>query len=77
MSLQEKMKRLKTTPLPTAKRAVPVLISLNDETLPDEIKQLIKECNVESVFFRDKQDSIYANYTITYKQGDKHSGYVS
>ena len=77
MSLQEKMKRLKLTPLPTPKRAVPVLMSLDDETLPDYIKQLIKENNVESIVFRDKQDSMSANYTITYKQGDEDSGYVS
>ena len=63
MSLQEKMKRLKLTPLPTPQRAVPVLMSLNDETLPDDIKQLIKENNVESIVFRDKQDSMNANYT--------------
>ena len=59
------------------KRAVPVLMSLDDETLPDDIKQLIKENNVESIVFRDKQDSMNANYTITYKQGDEDSGYVS
>ena len=77
MSLQEKMKKLKLTPLPTPKRAVPVLMSLDEETLPDDIKQLIKENNVESIVFRDKQDSMNANYTITYKQGDEDSGYVS
>ena len=76
MSLQEEMKRLKLTPLPTPKCAVPILISLDDETLPDEIKQLIKENNVESIVFRDKQDSMNANYTITNKQGDNDSGYV-
>ena len=63
--------RLKLTPLPTPKRAVPVLMSLDDEILPDDIKQLIKENNVESIVFRDKQDSMNANYTITYKQETK------
>ena len=58
MSLQEKMKRLKLTPLP-------------------RIKQLIKEKKVESIVFRDKQDSMNANYTITYKQRDEDAGYVS
>ena len=76
MSLQEKMKRLKPTPLPTPKRVVPILMSLDDETLPDEIKQLIKENNIESIVFRDKQDPMNANYTITYKQGDNDSRYV-
>ena len=76
MSLQEKMKRLKLTPLPTPKRAVPILMPLDDETLPDEIKQLIQENKVESIVFRDKQDSMNANYTIIYKQGDNDCGYV-
>ena len=73
MSLQEKMKKLKLTPLPTRKRAVSVLMYLNHETLHDEIKQLIKESNVESTVFRDKHDSLNANYTITYKQEDADS----
>ena len=71
------MKRLKLTPLPTPKLAVPVLMSLDDETLPDDIKQLIKENNVESIVFRDQQESLNSNYTITYKQRDEDSGYVS
>ena len=70
------MKRLKLTPLPTPKRAVPVLMSLDDVTLPDDIKQLIKENSVESYVIRDKQDSMNAHHTITYKQRDKDSGYV-
>ena len=77
MSLQEKIKSLNLTPLPTPKRAVPILMSLDDETLPDDIKQLIKENNVESIIFRDKQDSMNANNAITYKQRDEVSGYVS
>ena len=51
-------------------------MSLDDETLPDEIKQLSKENSVESINFRDKPDSMKANYTITCKQGDKDSEYV-
>ena len=69
--------KVEFNPLPTPKRAVPALMSLDDETLPDDIRQLIKENNVESIIFRDKQDSMNANYTITYKQGDEDSGYVS
>ena len=71
------MKSLKKTLLPTPKRAVSVLMSRDNETLPDDIKQLIKENNVESIVFSDKQDSMNANYTITYKQRDKDPGYVS
>ena len=77
MSLQEKIKILKLTPLHKPKRAVPVLMCLDQETLPNEIERLIKESNVESIIFRDKKDSINANYTIIYKQRDKDSGYVS
>ena len=69
--------KVETNPLPKPKRAVPVLMSLQDETLADDIKQLIKENNVESIVFRDKQDSMNANYAITYKQRDEDSGYVS
>ena len=70
------MQRLKLTPLPMPKRAVPVLMSLDDETLPKEIKQRVKENDVETIVFRDKVDSINANYTITYRNDDKDSEYV-
>ena len=59
------MQRLELTPLPMPKRAVTVLMSLDDESLPKEIKQRAKENDVESIVFRDKVDSINANYTIT------------
>ena len=68
---KRKKKTLKLTPLPTPKSAVPVVMYMNDETLPDEIKQLIKERNLESIVPRDKHDSVNANYAITNKQGDK------
>ena len=47
MSIQEKMQRLKLTPMP--KRAVPVLMSLDDESLSKEIKQRVKENDVETI----------------------------
>ena len=71
MSIQEKIKRLKITPLPMPTRAVPILMSLDDESLPKEIKQRVKESDVESIVYRDKVDSINANYTITYRNYDK------
>ena len=37
MSLEEKMRKLKLTPLPMPNRAVPNLMSLNDKSLPAEI----------------------------------------
>ena len=76
MSIQEKMQRLKLTLLPMPKRAVPVLMSLDDESLPKEIKQRVKANDVESIVFRDKVDSINANYTIIYRIDDKDSEYV-
>ena len=77
MSIQEKMQRLKLTPLPIPKRAVPFLMSLDDQNLPKEIKQRVKENEVESTVFRDKADSINANYSITYRKDDIDSEYVS
>ena len=58
------------------KRAVPILMSLDDESLPEEIKRRVKENDVESIVFRDKVDSMNANYTITYRNDDKDSEYV-
>ena len=76
MSTQEKMQRLKLTPLPMPKRAVPILMSMDDESLPKDIKQRVKANDVESIVFRDKVESINANYTITYRNDDKDSEYV-
>ena len=50
------------------KYAVPVQISPTDERLPAEIKESIRESNVESVVFREKIDNVNANYTIAYKK---------
>ena len=57
------------------KNAVPVQISLTDESLPAEIKESIRD-NVESVVFRDKTDNVNANYTIAYEKTDKNSQFV-
>ena len=70
------MQRLTLTPLPMPKPEVPVLMSLDDESLPKEIKQRVQENDVESIVFRDKRDSINANYTITYRNDDKDSEYL-
>ena len=76
MSVQEKARRLKLTPLPMPKHAVPVQISPTDESLPAEIKERIRDSNVESVVFRDKTDNVNANYTIAYQKTDKNSQFV-
>ena len=70
------MQRLKLTPLPMPKLAFPILMSLDDESLHKGIKQRVKENDVGSIVFRDKIDSINANYTITYRNDDKESEYV-
>ena len=42
--MQKKMQRMKLTPLPTPKRPVAVQMSLTDE-----IKQVVREGNVDSI----------------------------
>ena len=68
MSIQEKAQRLKLTPVHMPKHAVPVQISPTDESLPAEVKDSIRNCNVESVVLRDKSDNVNANYNIAYKK---------
>ena len=43
VSMQEKMRRLRLTPLPTRKRPLAVQMSLTDEIPPDEVKQIVQE----------------------------------
>ena len=66
MSMQEKARRLKITPLPMPKHAVPVQISPTDESLPAEIKENTRDSSVALVVFRDKTDNMNANYAIAY-----------
>ena len=73
MSFEEKMQKLKLTPLPMPKRAVPVLISLNDKSLPANIRQRIEENNEPSIVFRDKTDKENANYKITFISDKQNS----
>ena len=48
MSLQEKMKRLKLSPLTIQMSPAPVQVALYEESLPDEIKQVVRR-SVESI----------------------------
>ena len=73
MSIQEKARRLKITPLPMPKHAVPFQISPTDESLPAEIKESTRDSNVESVVFRDKTDNVNANYNIAYQKTVENS----
>ena len=77
MSLEEKMRMLKLTPLPIPKPAAPVLMSLTDKSLPVEITQRIENNNVQSIAFRDKTDRVNANYTITFMSDNQNSQFVS
>ena len=77
MSLQEKMKRLKLTPLPMQKSPTPVQVSLDDESLPDEIKQVVSKGNVESIVFYANDCGMQSNYKVTYKKEDKDSRYTT
>ena len=77
MSLEEKVRKLKLTPLPMPKRAVPVLMSLNYKSLPAEIRQRIEKNNVQSILFRDKTDRVNANYTITFINDNQNSQFVT
>ena len=58
------------------KHAVSVQIFPTDERLPPEIKESIRESNVESVVFRDKTDNVNANYTVAYKKTDGNAQFV-
>ena len=77
MSLQAKMKRLKLTPLPMHKSPTPVQVSLGDESLPDEIKEVVSEGNVESIVFYANGGDMHANYKMTYKKDEKDSRYTT
>ena len=77
MSLQEKMKRLKLTPLPIHKSPAPVQVTLDDESLPDEIKQVVSKGNVESVVYYAREYGKQSNYKMTYKKDDKDFIYTT
>ena len=77
MSLQEKMKRLKLTPLPMHKSPTPVQVSLDDESLPEEIKEVVSEGNVESIVYYAIGGGMQANYKVTYKKDEKDSRYTT
>ena len=77
MSLQEKMRRLKLTPLHMHKSPTPVQVSLDDESLPDEIKQVVSKANVESIVYYAKDCGMQSYYKVTFKKEDKDSRYTS
>ena len=68
MSLQQKMRKLKLTILPTPKWPAPVQVPLDDDNLPDEIKMLVSEGNVESIVYYGSGYGMQANYKVTSKK---------
>ena len=77
MSLQGKMKRLKLTPLPIHKSPAPVQVTLVDENLPEEIKQLVSKGKVESIVYNAKYYGMQSNYKVTYKNEHKDPRYTT
>ena len=66
-----------TNPFTYAQVATPVQVSLDDESLPDEIKQLVSKGNVESIVYYAKDCVMQSNYKVTFKKEDKDSRYTT
>ena len=69
--------KLKLTPLPTPKYPVPVPVRLDDESLPDEIREVAREGKVESIVYYGNDYGFQANYKVTYKKEDKNSEFIT
>ena len=65
------MRKLKLTPLPTPKWPAPVQVPLDDDNLPDEIKMLVSEGNLESIVNYGSGLGMQTNYKVTYKKTTK------
>ena len=48
MFIQAKKQKLKPIPLPMPKRPLPIQISLNNDTLPEKIRQVVNEGKTDS-----------------------------
>ena len=59
------------------KSPAPVQVTLDDESLPDEIKQVVSKVNVESIVYYAKDCGMQSNYKVTYKKEDKDSRYTT
>ena len=67
MSLQQKIRKLILTFSPTPKWPAPVQVPLDDDKLPDEVKILVSEGNVESIIYYGIGLDMMANHIVTYK----------
>ena len=77
MSLQEKKKRLKLTPLLIHKPPAVVQVTLDDKSLPDELKQVVSKGNFGSIVYYAKDYFMQSNYKPTYKKEAKDSRYTT
>ena len=77
MSLQEKMEKLNLSPLPTPKYSVPVSVPLDDESLPDEINEMVREGKVGSIVYCGNDYEFQAKFKVTYKKEDKNSEFIT
>ena len=59
------------------KSPTPVQVSLDDESLPDEIKEVVSESNVESTVYYAIGGGMQANYKVTYKKDEKDFRYTT
>ena len=71
------MKRMKLRPLPTPKYPVPVPKPLDDESLPDEIKEIVREVKVESIVYHGCDYEFQKSYKLTYKKENKNSEFLT
>ena len=68
MSLQQKMRKLKLTSFPAPKWLAPFQVAPDDNSLPDEVKMLVNEGNVETIVYYGSGYGMQANYKVTYKK---------
>ena len=73
MSMKEILQRRNLTPLPMLKRSVSAQVPLNDESLLENIKQLVEQAFVDSVTYYRMEFGIEASYAVAYKKEDKIS----
>ena len=71
MAMKEKLQRTNLTHLPIVKRSVPARVPLNDETLLEEIKQLVEQGFVDSVTYYGIEYGMVASYAVAYKKRTK------
>ena len=59
------------------KSPTPVQVSLDEESLPDEIKRVVSKGNVDSIIYYAKDCGMQSNYKVTYKKEEKDPRYTT